>query len=56
MQITLCVIWPQSSSHIPHMPFRSLMTLYGVHGNEYMVCGISNDLKDNFRKDMLSDK
>lgn len=32
------------------------MTLYGVHDNEYMVHGIINDLKDNFRKDMLSDK
>lgn len=30
MQITACIIWPPFSSHIPHAPFRSLMTLYGV--------------------------
>lgn len=56
MQMGLCVIWPQSSSHILHRTFRPLMTLYGVHSNEYMAHGIINDFKDNFRKDTLSDK
>ena len=56
MQITLCVIWAQSSDHIPSMPFRLLITRCEIYGNECMVHEIINDLKDNFRKDTLSDK
>ena len=56
MQITLCVIWAQSSDHIPPMPFRSLITQCRIHGNECMAHEIINDIKDNFRKDIISDK